>query len=439
MRMVRRETTTWTRSPLWGADPLLLVLALCATLVTRLTLGTPRRSGTALLRPESAAPLTLSGHPAYAARAYRRSVPAPVAVLALTTLTAHWCWNTRRRLPLAALAAASLVGQLALTGEVPWPVRVEGAAGVTAFMWREAVRVPSWPDGLSQLPQLPALPRIEWPSFLAPARSPHATEALTGAVEGEESYRSTTLGAAPTGAAAPAARSARSPMLTEAAAPAVRAAWQPSGAATALYPERIEAWRPLVRELLAEAWQEGRLDGPASRLDDDLVLALVRQESGGNPDALSWAGAMGLMQVMPFTFAEMMHGDRALTCAIDRAAMWDVRSNARAGLRYLALAMQAHEGNLYWALASYNAGIETVHDWRAAGLYAVPPIGGYTETAAYAPAILRDYLRRRPDVAMYVPANMVTEHVAGAIRLLRDLDASRPPRTPEVYPRCASA
>jgi len=146
-----------------------------------------------------------------------------------------------------------------------------------------------------------------------------------------------------------------------------------------------------------------------------------------------------LMQVMPFTFAEMMHGDRALTCAIDRAAMWDVRSNARAGLRYLALAMQAHEGNLYWALASYNAGIETVHDWRAAGLYAVPPIGGYTETAAYAPAILRDYLRRRPDVAMYVPANMVTEHVAGAIRLLRDLDASRPPRTPEVYPRCAGA
>jgi soluble lytic murein transglycosylase-like protein len=189
---------------------------------------------------------------------------------------------------------------------------------------------------------------------------------------------------------------------------------------------------------MAEAWQEGRLDGDASRLDDDLLLALIRQESAGDPDALSWAGAIGLMQVMPFTFAEMMHRDRALTCAIDRAAMWDVRSNMRAGLRYLALAMQAHEGNLYWALASYNAGIDTVHDWRAAGLYAVPPIGGYAETASYASIILRDYLRRRPDPTLYVPPTMLSEHVPGAIRLLRDLEASRGPRAPEVYPRCGA-
>ena len=77
------------------------------------------------------------------------------------------------------------------------------------------------------------------------------------------------------------------------------------------------------------------------------------------------------MQVMPFTFAEMMAGSRALTCAIAPAAMWDAPSNVRAGIRYLAKAMQADEGNRYWALAAYNAGIETVADWRDAGLYAV--------------------------------------------------------------------
>jgi len=181
----------------------------------------------------------------------------------------------------------------------------------------------------------------------------------------------------------------------------------------------VEQWRPLVRELLAEAWDEGRLEGPAAALDDDLVLAVIQQESDGDPEAYSWAGAIGLMQVMPFTFAEMMAGDRSLADQIDYPAMVDVASNMRAGIRYLALAMQAHEGNLYWAVASYNAGIEAVDDWRAAGLYAVPPIGGYTETAYYAPTILRNYLRHRPGLQMYVPPMMRDEHVPGAIELLK--------------------
>jgi soluble lytic murein transglycosylase-like protein len=122
--------------------------------------------------------------------------------------------------------------------------------------------------------------------------------------------------------------------------------------------------------------------------------------------------------------------------AIDPAAMWDVPSNVRAGIRYLALAMQAFDGNCYWALAAYNAGIEAVRDWRDAGLYAVPPVGGYVETAAYVPAILASYLRRRPDVTMYVPDRMPAAHVPGALQLLRDLAARRPLRPPEWSPRC---
>jgi soluble lytic murein transglycosylase len=181
----------------------------------------------------------------------------------------------------------------------------------------------------------------------------------------------------------------------------------------------------LVRELLAEAWSEGRLDGYASSLDDDLVLAVIQQESAGDPEAVSWAGALGLMQVMPFTFAEMMHGHRSYESRIDRAAFWDVRSNMRAGIRYLALAMQAHEGNLYWALASYNAGIETVGIWRAANLYAVPPVGGYTETAAYAPKILRTYMNSRPGLQVHVPDAMPAAHVPGALAQIRAAQQGR--------------
>jgi len=203
-------------------------------------------------------------------------------------------------------------------------------------------------------------------------------------------------------------------------APVARAAWQAPEGTRVAFPQVIERWRPTVRELLAEAWSEGRLDGKAATLDDDLVLAVIQHESSGNPNAYSWAGAIGLMQVMPFTFAEMMHGHRSYESRIDPAAPWDVNSNVRAGIRYLALAMQAHEGNIYWSLASYNAGIETVGLWRAAGLYAVPPVGGYTETAAYAPKIMRTYLRSRPGISLHVPDAMPAAHVQGALRQIRD-------------------
>jgi hypothetical protein len=199
-----------------------------------------------------------------------------------------------------------------------------------------------------------------------------------------------------------------------------RPPWQPLEIERRPFPRRVEQWRDLVREVMAEEWEQGTLDGLASRLDEDLILAVIQQESGGNPRARSWAGAMGLMQVMDFTFALMMAGDEQLAPAIDRDAFWDERSNVRAGIRYLALAMQYHEGDVYWSLASYNAGIGNARRWRLAGLYAVPPIGGFVETAEYAPIIMRSYMRHRPDIALYVPDRMPDEHIPGAMQLLRD-------------------
>lgn len=198
-----------------------------------------------------------------------------------------------------------------------------------------------------------------------------------------------------------------------------RAPWQPPDAPRLAFPQRIERWRPLVRHVLAEEWQAGTLDGHAQRLDDDMVLAMMQQESQGNPRAVSYVGAQGLMQVMPQTFAIVMAGKASLAPAIDPDAFWDESSNIRAGIRYMSLAMQNHDGNFYWSLASYNAGIGTAKRWRLAGLYAVPPTGGYTETAHYAQVIMRNYLAHRPDVKMHVPDPMPKEHVPGALELLQ--------------------
>jgi len=165
----------------------------------------------------------------------------------------------------------------------------------------------------------------------------------------------------------------------------------------------VERWRPLVRDLLAEAWDEGRLDGAATALDDDLMLALIEQESEGDPEAESYAGAVGLAQLMPEAFARFMLGDPGLAPQLDPTWLRDPASNLRASIRYMAQALRTYDGDLYWSLAAYNAGFDAVDEWRARGFTAVPPWGGYVETASYAPAILRRYAAHRPGIEVTIP------------------------------------
>ncbi|MGH2371400.1 MAG: lytic transglycosylase domain-containing protein, partial [Chloroflexota bacterium] len=313
-----------------------------------------------------------------AGRALPRRQPASSAVvlLALATLAIHRCRDDAERLPVGWLLA--LILAIHLSHIMPAPPRFSSLMSIR--MAPPLTEPASRPE-----PQRPLHP------IPGPRSTVDRQEPATGDVRPR--LPEPGLPAEPVGQVDAPARgpilpgqpvAAVAPAPPPAPVTAARDAWRPPEDALFPFLDHIEAWRPLVRQLLAEAWAEGRLNGPANTLDDDLILALIQQESRGDPGALSWAGAIGLMQVMPYTFAEMMHGDRSLVCAIDPAAMWDVPSNVRAGIRYLALAMQAHAGNRYWALAAYNAGIEVVGRWRAAGLYAVPPIGGYSETAAYA-------------------------------------------------------
>lgn len=87
----------------------------------------------------------------------------------------------------------------------------------------------------------------------------------------------------------------------------------------------------------------------ASGLDPALVLAVVVRESGGNSQAVSHRGAVGLMQLMPGTA-----GDLGVTDATDP------RQNLHGGARYLAAMLRRYDGDLDLALAAYNAGPGTV-------------------------------------------------------------------------------
>jgi soluble lytic murein transglycosylase-like protein len=101
----------------------------------------------------------------------------------------------------------------------------------------------------------------------------------------------------------------------------------------------------------------------------NLIDAVIRQESGGNPCAVSEKGAMGLMQLMPATATQM-----------GASHPFDVDQNVSAGTRLLADLMQRYHGDLNRVLGAYNAGTVAVD--HAAG---PPP---FPETLNYIRSIL---------------------------------------------------
>ncbi|MCM2328852.1 MAG: lytic transglycosylase domain-containing protein [Lysobacter sp.] len=109
-------------------------------------------------------------------------------------------------------------------------------------------------------------------------------------------------------------------------------------------------------------------------VDEALVHAVIFAESSYDPDAISPAGASGLMQLMPATAAH--YGVRDL---------FDPAQNVGGGVRLLRDLLKRFDGNVELALAAYNAGAYAVV--RAGNR--VPP---HPETAAYVPKVI-DYYR----------------------------------------------
>lgn len=109
-----------------------------------------------------------------------------------------------------------------------------------------------------------------------------------------------------------------------------------------------------------------------NNLEPEFVHAVISAESAYNPNATSSAGAMGLMQLMPFT---------AKRFGVTNA--YDPHQNIKAGTKYLRLLLDEF-GSLELAAAGYNAGEGAVRKYQ----HRIPP---YRETLAYVPRVMAYY------------------------------------------------
>jgi len=108
-------------------------------------------------------------------------------------------------------------------------------------------------------------------------------------------------------------------------------------------------------------------------LDAALIKAVIKAESNFNYQAVSRAGAKGLMQLMPQTASALKVED-----------VFHPGDNIEGGARYLRYLLNLYKGNLTLALAAYNAGEGAVAKYN----YGVPP---YRETQNYVRRVLTFY------------------------------------------------
>jgi soluble lytic murein transglycosylase len=90
----------------------------------------------------------------------------------------------------------------------------------------------------------------------------------------------------------------------------------------------------------------------------------MREESALDPRALSWAGAVGLTQLMLPTAREVARALRIRAPSAEQ--LQNPATNIQLGAAYLSRLLQRFDGNVALALASYNAGEGAVSRWRSA-------------------------------------------------------------------------
>ena len=128
------------------------------------------------------------------------------------------------------------------------------------------------------------------------------------------------------------------------------------------------------------------------RMDPLFVWSIMREESTFRPKVVSRSGAMGLMQLMPFTAERMLK--KPLKTSRQIEVLFTPRVNIEAGVKYLTFLKNRYDGDLFLTAAAYNAGEDAVDRWRAKEKLAdeefVEEIP-YKETSNYVRKVMRSY------------------------------------------------
>ncbi len=122
--------------------------------------------------------------------------------------------------------------------------------------------------------------------------------------------------------------------------------------------------KDMVRSLFFPVTYAERIDDAAERygVDEHLIAAVIRCESGWNDTAQSKAGAVGLMQIMPDTAKSLTELKLVDTNRFDPNNLTDPATNIEYGTAQLSY-LQDQFATTDQVIAAYNAGLGTVQKW----------------------------------------------------------------------------
>lgn len=148
-------------------------------------------------------------------------------------------------------------------------------------------------------------------------------------------------------------------------------------------------------------------------IDPLLVYSTMSQESSFKPQAISYKGARGLMQLMPAT---------AIRFGVTN--IFDPKQNIEGGVKYLKFLLDTFNGDVRLALAGYNAGEGAVIKYG----YTIPP---YAETQNYVARISARYeMVRDPN---YVRSVLRVNSAAPTAKNVKSVKAPPLPPPPPIY------
>ena len=99
-------------------------------------------------------------------------------------------------------------------------------------------------------------------------------------------------------------------------------------------------------------------------MEPNMAYAIMKAESGFRPGVVSYAGAIGLMQLMPETYEKDISAN--IGRSGDASHLYDPETNIQAGVWYFSH-WYAYYGTSVETLAAYHAGVGNVNKWRAEG------------------------------------------------------------------------